>query len=60
MSLFDLGNITPCACRSTTRLRASTPGETRVVATSAQDVFDEFLRNNQNADAAVEGRLVYQ
>jgi len=31
-----------------------------VVATSAQDVFDEFLRNNQNADAAVEGRLVYQ
>jgi hypothetical protein len=35
-------------------------GASRVVATSAQDVFEEFLRNNQNADAKTEGRLVYE
>jgi 5'-nucleotidase len=35
-------------------------GVVRVVATSAQDVFEEYLRANQNADAKVEGRLVYE
>ena len=35
-------------------------GKTKVVSTSAQEVFEEFLRNNQNAFREVEGRLVYK
>jgi len=31
----------------------------KVVTTSAQEVLEEFLRNNQNLDKKVEGRLVY-
>jgi 5'-nucleotidase len=31
----------------------------RVVSTSAQEVLEEFLRNNQNVISKVEGRLVY-
>lgn len=34
-------------------------GKTKVVSTSAQDVFEEFLRDNQNIFREVEGRLVY-
>jgi 5'-nucleotidase len=41
-------------------LETEEDGVTRVVATSAQDVFEEFLRAHQNADAKVEGRLVYE
>jgi 5'-nucleotidase len=35
-------------------------GKTKVVSTSAQEVFEEFLRNNQNTFREVEGRLVYK
>jgi 5'-nucleotidase len=35
-------------------------GKTKVVSTSAQEVFEEFLRNNQNIYREVEGRLVYK
>ena len=35
-------------------------GKEKVVATSARQVLEEFLRNNQNISRKVEGRLVYQ
>lgn len=35
-------------------------GKSKVVSTSAQEVFEEFLRNNQNIIRKVEGRLIYQ
>jgi len=31
----------------------------RVISTSAQEVLEEYLRNNQNTRSKVEGRLVY-
>ncbi len=34
-------------------------GKTKTVSTSARDVLEEFLRNNQNVDRKIEGRLVY-
>lgn len=34
-------------------------GKSKVVTTSAQQVLEEFLRNNQNVSRKVEGRLVY-
>jgi 5'-nucleotidase/UDP-sugar diphosphatase len=34
-------------------------GHSKVVTTSAQEVLEEFLRNNQNITRKVEGRLVY-
>jgi 5'-nucleotidase / UDP-sugar diphosphatase len=39
-------------------LRAS--GKSKVVSTSAKAVLEEFVRNNQNIDCKVEGRLVYE
>jgi 5'-nucleotidase / UDP-sugar diphosphatase len=35
-------------------------GNSKVVTTSAQEVIEEFLRNNQNITRKVEGRLIYQ
>ncbi|MBS7631298.1 bifunctional metallophosphatase/5'-nucleotidase [Candidatus Bathyarchaeota archaeon] len=35
-------------------------GKRRVVSTSTQGVLEEYLRNNQNINSKVEGRLVYQ
>jgi len=35
-------------------------GKTKVVTTSAQQVLEEFFRNNQNISRKVEGRLVYR
>jgi 5'-nucleotidase/UDP-sugar diphosphatase len=35
-------------------------GKRKVVSTSAQEVLEEYLRNNQNISSKVEGRLVYQ
>lgn len=35
-------------------------GNSKTVATSAQQALEEYLRNNQNIDAEVEGRLVYE
>jgi len=35
-------------------------GKTKVISTSAQEVLEEFLRNNQNILREVEGRLIYQ
>lgn len=35
-------------------------GEYKTEATSAQQVLEEYLRNHQNADCKVEGRLVYK
>jgi 5'-nucleotidase len=35
-------------------------GASKVVTTSAQDVLEEFLRNNQNITRTVEGRLKYR
>jgi len=35
-------------------------GKSKVVTTSAQEVLEEFLRNNQNIGRKVEGRLVYR
>ncbi|MCL5985306.1 MAG: bifunctional metallophosphatase/5'-nucleotidase [Actinobacteria bacterium] len=32
----------------------------KVVSTSAQEVLEEFLRNNQNVSSRIEGRLVYK
>jgi len=34
-------------------------GKSRVISTSAQDVLEEYLRNHQNTNSAVEGRLIY-
>jgi 5'-nucleotidase / UDP-sugar diphosphatase len=34
-------------------------GKTRVVATSAQQALEEFLRNHQNLKKDVEGRIIY-
>ena len=34
-------------------------GGSKVVSTSAQEVLEEYLRNNQNVSRKVEGRLVY-
>ncbi len=42
---------------SAEEMRATGPSKT--VATSIRDVLEEFLRNHQNLDAHVEGRLVY-
>lgn len=39
-------------------LRAS--GKSKVVSTSAKSVLEEYLRNNQNIDREVEGRMVYK
>jgi 5'-nucleotidase / UDP-sugar diphosphatase len=35
-------------------------GKTKVVATSAQQILEEYLRNHQNLKKKVEGRLVYR
>lgn len=35
-------------------------GKQKVVTTSAQQVIEEFLRNNQNMIRRIEGRLIYQ
>ena len=35
-------------------------GNNKVVTTSAQEVLEEFLRNNQNITRKIEGRLVYK
>lgn len=35
-------------------------GKSKVVTTSAQEVLEEFLRNNQNIKRKVEGRLAYK
>jgi len=35
-------------------------GKRKVVSTSAQEVLEEYLRNNQNINSNVERRLVYQ
>jgi 5'-nucleotidase/UDP-sugar diphosphatase len=34
-------------------------GQSKVVTTSAQEVLEEYLKNHQNIDKKVEGRLVY-
>jgi 5'-nucleotidase / UDP-sugar diphosphatase len=35
-------------------------GDHKVITTSAQEVLEEFLRNNQNISSKIEGRLVYK
>jgi 5'-nucleotidase len=35
-------------------------GKHKVITTSAQEVLEEFLRNNQNISKEIEGRLVYR
>ncbi|MBU0613601.1 bifunctional metallophosphatase/5'-nucleotidase [Patescibacteria group bacterium] len=35
-------------------------GKSKVVSTSAQGVLEEYLKNHQNIECAVEGRLVYK
>ncbi len=35
-------------------------GPSKVITTSAQNVLEEFFRNNQNISRSVEGRLVYK
>ena len=35
-------------------------GKHKVITTSAQEVLEEFLRNNQNISRNIEGRLVYR
>lgn len=42
---------------SAEEMRATGPSKT--VATSLRDVLEEYLRNHQNIDAHIEGRLVY-
>jgi 5'-nucleotidase / UDP-sugar diphosphatase len=37
-----------------------TLGEEKIVTTSAQQVLEEYLRNQQNLNGQIEGRLVYQ
>jgi len=34
-------------------------GPSKVITTSAQEVLEEFFRNNQNASSQIEGRLTY-
>jgi 5'-nucleotidase len=35
-------------------------GKSKVISTSAKNVLEEFLRNNQNIDRKIEGRLVFK
>jgi 5'-nucleotidase / UDP-sugar diphosphatase len=35
-------------------------GPSKVVTTSARDVLEEYLRNNQNVSKSIEGRLIFQ
>lgn len=42
-----------------TREELSALGQPRVVTTSVREVLEEYLRNNQNLNRKVEGRLVY-
>ncbi|MGD2142388.1 MAG: bifunctional UDP-sugar hydrolase/5'-nucleotidase [Candidatus Bathyarchaeota archaeon] len=35
-------------------------GKSRVISTSAQEVLEEYLRNNQNINSTIEGRLKFQ
>jgi 5'-nucleotidase len=35
-------------------------GKHKVITTSAQEVLEEFLRNNQNISKKIEGRLIYK
>ena len=35
-------------------------GKSKVVSTSAMSVLEEFLKNNQNIDRKVEGRMIYK
>lgn len=35
-------------------------GKSKVVTTSAQEVLEEYLRNNQNIKSSIEGRLVFK
>ena len=35
-------------------------GTHKMGSTSMRDVLEEYLRNHQNVDSAVEGRLVYR
>jgi len=44
---------------NTTQEELLSLGEHKVVTTSAQEVVEEYLRNNQNIDANVEGRLIF-
>lgn len=37
-----------------------TTGKHKVVTTSAQDVLEEYLRNHQNMNSVIEGRLTYR
>ena len=34
-------------------------GRSKVVSTSAREVLEEYLRNNQNIDSKIDGRLTY-
>ena len=35
-------------------------GQHKVITTSAQEVLEEYLRDNQNISRSIEGRLVYK
>jgi 5'-nucleotidase len=35
-------------------------GDGKIVSTSAQSILEEYLRNNQNLDSNIEGRLVFK
>jgi len=55
---YHLNNCTEYLNISQEELLAS--GKSKVVTTSAQQVLEEWLKNNQNVGKKVEGRLVYK
>lgn len=54
---YHMNNCSPYLNITLDELRIS--GKSKVITTSAQEVFKEFLRNNQNISRKIEGRIQY-
>jgi len=57
MQGYHFNNSIDCLNISNEELLQS--GKSKVISTSAQQVLLEYLRNHQNIDVRIEGRLVY-
>jgi len=58
MQNFHFNNSLPYLNVSNEELLKS--GKEKVITTSAQEVLEEFFRNNQNITRKIEGRMVYR
>lgn len=48
------------SCEAYLNISSKDISDTKVITTSAQAVFEEYLRNHQNLDSKLENRLVYK